>query len=178
MNCSWRHPSGTFGYSADNLYFGVDGFERFAEEHQRLQQGLRQEAALKDPGETAVLRLERKNNSLLATSIFVSICPRRWQRSMCLRSRLRFVRQQTKKESGAASSPNFARLSRQTEWRKVSAACCCLMFAAFASAGANHLHSIFATAFAAVCQRMPLQEPFGDPRPQAFFFPGFASSAR
>ena len=33
----------------------------------------------------------------------------------------------------------------------------------------------FATAFAAVRQRMPLQEPFGNSRPQAFFFPGFAS---
>jgi|SRR5579864_667454 len=66
MNCCWRHPSGTLGYSADNLYFGLDGFERFAEELHRLQQGLRQEAALKDPGETVVLRLERKNNILLA----------------------------------------------------------------------------------------------------------------
>jgi hypothetical protein len=66
MNCSWRHPSGTFGYSADNLYFGLDGFERFAEELQRLQQGLRQEAALKDPGEMIVLRLEREHNTLLA----------------------------------------------------------------------------------------------------------------
>jgi hypothetical protein len=66
MNCSWRHPSGTFGYSADNLYFGLDGFERFAEALQRLQQGLRQEAALKDPGEMVVLRPERKANSLLA----------------------------------------------------------------------------------------------------------------
>ena len=66
MNCSWRNPSGTFSYSADDLYFGLDGFERFAEELQRLQQGLRQEAALKDPGEMVVLRLERKNNILLA----------------------------------------------------------------------------------------------------------------
>ena len=66
MTCSWRHPSGTFSYSADNLYFGLDGFERFAEELQRLQQGLRQEAALKDPGEMVVLRLERKGNTLWA----------------------------------------------------------------------------------------------------------------
>ena len=58
---------GTFGYSAHNLYFGLDGFERFAEELQRLQQGLTQEAVLKDPGEMVVLRLERKNNTLLAT---------------------------------------------------------------------------------------------------------------
>jgi hypothetical protein len=66
MNCCWRHPSGTLGYSADNLYFGLDGFERFAEELQRLQQGLTQEAALKDPGEMVVLRLERKGNTLWA----------------------------------------------------------------------------------------------------------------
>jgi hypothetical protein len=67
MNCCWRHPSGTFGYSADNLYFGLDGFERFAEELQRLQQGLRREAALKDPGEMVVLRLGRKANALWAS---------------------------------------------------------------------------------------------------------------
>ena len=66
MNCCWRHPSGTFGYSAHNLYFGLDGFESFAEELQGLQQGLTQEAALKDPGEMVVLRLERKNNTLFA----------------------------------------------------------------------------------------------------------------
>lgn len=66
MNCCWRHPSGTFGYSANNLYFGLDGFQRFAEELQGLQQGLRQEAALKDPGEMVVLRLERTSNTLLA----------------------------------------------------------------------------------------------------------------
>lgn len=53
----------------------------------------------------------------------------------------------------------------------IIAACCSHVFPSFASAPANHLHSDFATAFAAVRQRMPLQEPFGDPRPQAFFFP-------
>ena len=66
MNCSWRHPSGTFGYSADNLYFGLDGFERFAEELRRLHQGLTQELALKDPGQMVVVRLERKANTLWA----------------------------------------------------------------------------------------------------------------
>lgn len=67
MHGCWRHPTGTFAYSADNLYFGLDGFERFAAELQGLQQGLTQEAALKDPGEMVVLRLERKSNTLLAT---------------------------------------------------------------------------------------------------------------
>jgi len=66
VNCCWRHPSGAFGYSADNLYFGLDGFERFSEELQGLQQGLRQQAALTDPGEMVVLRLERNGHTLLA----------------------------------------------------------------------------------------------------------------
>jgi len=57
-------------------------------------------------------------------------------------------------------------------------ACCSQLFPPFASAGANHLHSDFATAFAAVRQRMPRQEPFGNPRPQALFFPGFAPSSQ
>jgi len=60
----------------------------------------------------------------------------------------------------------------------IIAACCSHIFPSFASALANHLHSDFAAVFAAVRQCTPLQEPFGDPRPQTFFFPRSASSAR
>src|ERR1035438_4884929 len=47
----------------------------------------------------------------------------------------------------------------------------------FPSARGTHYARNFAAIFAAVSLRLPLQEAFGDPRPQAFFFLGPASSA-
>jgi len=66
MNSCRRHPSETLTYPANNTYFGLDGFERFAAELKGLQQGLKEQAALKDPGEMVVLRLERRPNTLVA----------------------------------------------------------------------------------------------------------------
>ena len=55
---------------------------------------------------------------------------------------------------------------------------CRHVFPPFASLGRNHLHSDFRYGDVAVRQRTPSQEPIGDPRPQAFFFPRFASTAQ
>lgn len=66
MECLLRHPSGSFRYSADNLYFDLESFERFSEELHGVQQGLREEAALKDMGEMVVLRLEGTSRAFQA----------------------------------------------------------------------------------------------------------------
>ncbi len=67
MACRLRHPTGTCSYSANDLYFDLESFERFSEELQRLQQGLRQEAELKDVGQMVALRLAGDSRKLLAT---------------------------------------------------------------------------------------------------------------
>jgi hypothetical protein len=54
-----RHPSGSFEYSASDLYFTVESFDRFAEELRGIQQGTGRGAALKNLDEMFVLRLAR-----------------------------------------------------------------------------------------------------------------------
>ena len=49
-------------------------------------------------------------------------------------------------------------------------ACCRPVFAWFASARRTNYTRNFAARFAATPLRLPPQEPFGDSRPQAFFF--------
>ncbi len=67
MDCRLRHPTGSFSYSANDLYFDLESFERFSAELQGVQQSLRQEAALKDVGQMVVLRLEGNSRALQAT---------------------------------------------------------------------------------------------------------------
>src|SRR5258708_29869176 len=67
MDCRLQHPTGSFSYSANDLYFDLESFERFSTELQGVQQGLRQEAALKDAGQMVVLRLEGNSRALQAT---------------------------------------------------------------------------------------------------------------
>jgi len=67
MDCRLRHPTGSFRYSANDLYFDLESFERFSAELQGVQQSLRQEAALKDVGQMVVLRLEGNSRALQAT---------------------------------------------------------------------------------------------------------------
>lgn len=66
VNCCWRYARGSFSYCAENIYFASDAFARFERELHGVQQGQREEAALHDPGEMVVLRLERKANKLFA----------------------------------------------------------------------------------------------------------------
>jgi hypothetical protein len=54
--------------------------------------------------------------------------------------------------------------------------CCRRLFPPFASVGRNHLHSDFRYGVCRCPPALPPQEPFGNPRPQAFLFFGFASS--
>jgi len=62
-----RHPTGSFTYDVSNLCFEPEAFARFSQELQRLQQGLRQEAALKNVGDMMTLRLEGDSRKLFAT---------------------------------------------------------------------------------------------------------------
>ena len=67
VDCCLRHATGCFTYSVSNLCFEPESFSRFSGELQSLQQGLRQEAALKNVGEMMVLRLAGDSRKLLAT---------------------------------------------------------------------------------------------------------------
>src|ERR1700726_1838015 len=74
---------------------------------------------------------------------------------------------------GAPSATGITSDSESSQWTPGgSRACCRRLFAAFASGPRNPLHSEFCR------DNLSLQEPFGDPRPQAFFFRGSASAAR
>jgi hypothetical protein len=67
VDCRLRHPSGSFTYSVSDLCFDPKSFVRFSEELRGLQQGLRQEAALKNVGEMMILSLKGNSHELLAT---------------------------------------------------------------------------------------------------------------
>ena len=71
-----------------------------------------------------------------------------------------------------AQAGDSATGSRPPEKR--STICCRLVFSSFALRRVHQLHSEFCHVFAAIGVRKPLQEPFGDSRPQAFFIPGLA----
>ncbi len=67
IDCCVRHSTGTFRYTATNIYFELKAFQRFSEQLERMRQGLTRQAALSDPGEMVVFRLEGDSRKLLAT---------------------------------------------------------------------------------------------------------------
>ena len=67
VSCRLRHPTGSFTYSVSDLCFEPASFIQFSEELRGMQQGLRQEAALKNVGEMMVLRLAGDSGKLVAT---------------------------------------------------------------------------------------------------------------
>jgi len=67
VDCRLRHATGSFTYSVSDLCFDLQSFSKFSKELQGMQQGLRQEAALKSVGEMMVLRLEGDSRALKAT---------------------------------------------------------------------------------------------------------------
>jgi hypothetical protein len=66
VDCCLRHPTGRFSYFGNKLCFDVQSFAQFAEQLREIQQGLRQEAALRNVGEMMVLRLEGTSRRLRA----------------------------------------------------------------------------------------------------------------
>src|SRR5579863_5629193 len=67
VDCRLRHSTGSFTYSVSDLCFDLQSFSKFSKELQGMQQGLRQEAALKSVGKMMVLRLEGNSRALNAT---------------------------------------------------------------------------------------------------------------
>ena len=67
VDCRLRHARGSFTYSVSDLCFDLQSFSKFSKELQGMQQGLRQEAALKSVGKMMVLRLEGNSRALNAT---------------------------------------------------------------------------------------------------------------
>jgi hypothetical protein len=67
VECRLLHPTGSFSYSANDLYFDLESFENFSAELQGMQQGLRKQAALKDVSQIVTLRLEGNSRALRAT---------------------------------------------------------------------------------------------------------------
>ena len=67
VECRLRHSTGSFTYSVSNLCFDLESFARFSRELGGLQQGLRQDAALRNVGEMMILRLEGNSRKLQAT---------------------------------------------------------------------------------------------------------------
>lgn len=67
VNCCLRHPTEAFTYSANDIYFDLESLAAFCEELRGMQRGLRQEAALHDPGEMVVLRLKGNARGLQLT---------------------------------------------------------------------------------------------------------------
>lgn len=67
VDCRLRHSTGRFTYSVSDLCFDLQSFSKFSKELQGMQQGLRQEAALKSVGEMMVLRLEGNSRAVKAT---------------------------------------------------------------------------------------------------------------
>jgi choline kinase len=67
VDCLLRHASGCFTYSVSDLCFDIKSFASFSTELQGLQQGLSQQASLKNVGEMMVLRLEGNSRGLRAT---------------------------------------------------------------------------------------------------------------
>ncbi len=67
VDCCVRHPTGTFRYTASDIYFDLKAFQRFSEQLERMQQGLTRQATLSDPGQMVVFQLEGDSLKLLAT---------------------------------------------------------------------------------------------------------------
>jgi hypothetical protein len=67
VDCRLRHSTGRFTYSVSDLCFDLQSFSKFSKELEDMQQGLRQEAAVKSVGEMMVLRLEGNSRALNAT---------------------------------------------------------------------------------------------------------------
>lgn len=66
VDCRLRHATGSFTYSVSDLCFDLQSFSRFSKELQGMQQGFRQEAALKSVGEMMILHLEGNSRALQA----------------------------------------------------------------------------------------------------------------
>jgi hypothetical protein len=66
MDCCVRHSTGTFRYTATDIHFEPKAVQRFAEQLERMRRGLTRQAALSDPGEMVVFRLEGDSRKLLA----------------------------------------------------------------------------------------------------------------
>jgi len=67
VDCRLRHPTGSFTYSVSNLCFDVKSFDRFSQQLRELQQGARQDAALRNVGDMMVLQLEGNSRNFMAT---------------------------------------------------------------------------------------------------------------
>jgi hypothetical protein len=67
VNCRLRHPTGYFEYFANDLYFDLDSFARFAKQLRSMRQGTANSAALENPGQMFELRLDKKDRKLQLT---------------------------------------------------------------------------------------------------------------
>jgi hypothetical protein len=67
MDCCFRHPRSTLRYNTSRIYFAPKAITGFQEQLGAMRQGLASEAALSDPGELVVFRLEGNSRKTVAT---------------------------------------------------------------------------------------------------------------
>ena len=67
LNCHVRHAMRTLQYRDPRVFFDLNAIQRFLKQLKAMQQGTMRQAALTDPGDMVVFRLESNPPTLLAT---------------------------------------------------------------------------------------------------------------
>jgi hypothetical protein len=60
VRCRFRHPTGYFEYSANDLYFELEMFSHFVRDLRDIGRGIASSASLKDMGQIFVLQLDHE----------------------------------------------------------------------------------------------------------------------